>query len=284
MAGQPAGGGLVRVLTPDDPVARYAALDLALFGRVFPTKRAPESPFASLHVAAHSDVTWRVGMIHGSLRVEGKVERDDVLFTDAEIGTSGLDYLALGHWHSFRQGRAGATTWAYAGAPEPVAVDQDGAGQVALVDLDIVDRTKRVTVEARLVGRTRFRRVQVDAARVTTQDDLVRRLDELGDPDLVLDVRVVGVAVADLELHVDEIERQLAPRFLKVRVRDVAIVAAPDGPPPPADTIAGAFIRDLEGRIGTAEAAGNVDAAADAREALRLGRLLLDDAQRVTLA
>ena len=34
-----------------------------------------------------------------------------------------------GHWHSFSRARPVSTTWAYPGAPEPVAVDQDGAGQ-----------------------------------------------------------------------------------------------------------------------------------------------------------
>jgi DNA repair exonuclease SbcCD nuclease subunit len=212
------------------------------------------------------------------------VEQDDVLFTEEEIRASGLDYLALGHWHSFRQGTAGGTVWAYAGAPEPVAVDQDGAGRVLLVDLEVIDGRKLVTVRPQVVGRTRFRKLDLDAGEVRSQDELVRRLGDLADPDLVLDVRLVGLAPPDLEVHVDEIERQLAAAFLKVRVRDVATPAIPDGPIPPADTVAGAFIRDMEARIAAAEAAGAVEVALEAREGLRLGRQLLDDAQRITLA
>ena len=48
------------------------------------------------------------------------------------------------------------------------------------------------------------------------------------------------------------------------------------------DTIAGAFIRDLEGRIAELEAAGSPDEAAELRDSLRLGRLLLAGAE-VTL-
>jgi hypothetical protein len=44
---------------------------------------------------------------------------------------------------------------------------------------------------------------------------------------------------------------------------------------PSPDTIAGAFIRDVEARIGALEAAGREDEAAEARDTLRLGRLLL---------
>ena len=44
--------------------------------------------------------------------------------------------------------------------------------------------------------------------------------------------------------------------FLKVRVRDLSVPALTDGPLPSPDTIAGAFIRDLEARIAELEAAG----------------------------
>jgi hypothetical protein len=47
------------------------------------------------------------------------------------------------------------------------------------------------------------------------------------------------------------------------------------GPLPSPDTIVGAFIRDLEARIAELEGAGSAAEAAEARDALRLGRLLL---------
>ncbi len=70
-----------------------------------------------------------------------------------------------------------------------------------------------------------------------------------------------------------------------MRVRDVSLPALTEGALPPPDTIAGAFIRDLEARIAELEAAplGSTSAsapdpaaeAAELRDALRLGRLLL---------
>ena len=48
-----------------------------------------------------------------------------------------------------------------------------------------------------------------------------------------------------------------------------------EGMLPSPDTIAGAFIRDLESRITELEAAGSAVEAAEQRDALRLGRLLL---------
>jgi len=83
------------------------------------------------------------------------------------------------------------------------------------------------------------------------------------------------------------VETALAPDFLKARVRDVSTPALTEGALPPPDTIAGAFIRDLEARIAELEAAGGTSGpdgpsgetaqgeAAELRDALRLGRLLL---------
>jgi hypothetical protein len=94
-------------------------------------------------------------------------------------------------------------------------------------------------------------------------------------PDLVLDTRLVGVRRDDLDLDLDEIEIALAPSFLKVRVRDVSKPALTEGPLPSPDTIAGAFIRDLEAHVAELEAGGFTGEAAEQRDALRLGRLLL---------
>jgi len=275
MAGCRPGEDLVTVLTPERGSVRFEGLDLAVHGPVFATKRAPHSPLDGFRTDVAGDATWHVGLIHGSIAIPGKTDGDEVVITVDEIGASGLDYLALGHWHSTQQGRAGATTWAYAGAPEPVALDQDRAGNVLLVSLEPGPDGRRVTVEERPVGRTRFERTEVDAATIGSQPALVTALLQSASPDLVLDVRVVGVRPDDLDLVSEEVEAALAPSFMKVRVRDRSLAALPDGPIPSADTIAGAFIRDLEVRIAQQEAAGDVAEASELRDALRLGRLLL---------
>ncbi len=285
MAGLPRGSDLLTVLTPEQPELVLADLDLIVYGRVFATKRAPHSPLAGFDVRADDRAAWKVGMIHGSRTIPGRVESDDVIFTDAEVAGSGLDYLALGHWHSYASGRVGGTTWAYAGAPEPVAVDQDGAGSVCLVHLEGAGfGSGGVRVEQVRVGHTVFRAESVDAAGVESQAALAAQLRELADPDLVLAVTIDGVAPDTLEIDAEELERDLTRDFLHIRVRDRSATELADGPDLPDDTVAGKFVHDMESRIGAAEATGDAAAAEQARQILRLGRrLLLDDPDRVTL-
>lgn len=280
---QPGSAHLISVLTPARPDVVLQAADMVVFGRVFETKKAPRSPLDGFSAARETRARHSVGMVHGALVIPGVVESDDVAFTTDEIARSGLEYLALGHWHSFQQGRAGSTTWAYAGAPEPVAVDQDGAGQVLVVELGAAGSGTPPAIEAVPVGRTHFRAVEVDAGSVHTQADLVRELTALANADTILEVRIAGIAPETLELLPDEIEKELADRFLAVRVRDGSVPALPEGPLPPAETIAGAFIRDLQTRIQAAESAENAATAAELREVLHLGRVLLDDPTHVNL-
>jgi DNA repair exonuclease SbcCD nuclease subunit len=267
---------MITVLDPDHPWIHLGAIDAVVHGRVFATKRAPHSPLQDLPAeGAPTNVTWQVGLVHGSIAIPGRTDRDEVVITSEEIAASGLDYLALGHWHSTQTGKTGTVTYAYSGAPEAVALDQDRAGKVLLVELDDQAGNRTITVDERQVGRTRFEKAEIDAATVAAQPALIDLLAARADPDLVLDVRLIGVRRDDLDLDLDEIEKALASSFLKVRVRDASVPALTEGPLPSEETIVGAFIRDLEARIIELDAAGAVSEAAEQRDALRLGRLLL---------
>ncbi|MES2209971.1 MAG: DNA repair exonuclease [Chloroflexota bacterium] len=268
------GPDFVTVLTPEQTSVRFEPLDLTVHAQVFATKRAPHSPLAGLDVTADPS-TWHVGLIHGSISIPNQTEHDEVVITTEEIAASKLDYLALGHWHSSSRGKAGRTVHAYAGAPEPVALDQDRAGNVLLVTLDLHNGKRDVQVEERRVGRTVFEKVEIDAAGIASQPALIEQLAARANEDLVLDVRLIGIRPDALDVRQEEIEAALAGRFLKIRVRDRSVPPLSEGPLPPEDTILGAFVRDVEAAIAELEAARDADGAAEARDVLRLGRLLL---------
>ena len=263
------------MLDPDHPEVLLKSLDCIVHGRCFATKRAPASPLKGVDVSTDDRAAWHIGLLHASIAIEGRTDRDDVVITTDEIAASHLDYLALGHWHSTMQGKAGTTPYAYAGAPEPIALDQDRAGNVLLIHLDATDGRKQVKIEERKVGRTEFERIQLDAATVGSQPGLVAKLAERANPDLVLDVELMGVRPDELDVHVEEVEAELADRFLKVRVRDRSVAPLPEGPVASPDTVLGAFIRDLEARVAEVEAAEDDETARELRDSLRLGRLLL---------
>jgi DNA repair exonuclease SbcCD nuclease subunit len=281
------GSDLVTILDPDHTDVHLAALDTVVSGRCFATKRAPESPLAGFDAALDKRAKWHVGLLHAALAIPEKTDGDDVVITLEEIASSHLDYLALGHWHSTVQGRAGTTTYAYSGAPEAVAMDQDRAGNVLLIELDEKGGKRSIKVQERKVGRTTFEKLEVDAAAIGSQPAFVAALATKADPDLVLDVQLIGVRPDLLDLETDEVENELSERFLKLRIRDRSIAPLPETTSAMPDTVLGAFIRDMEAQIAEAEAADVGDGAeadgeaeitdrgSELRDALRLGRLLL---------
>ena len=297
----------VVVLTPYLPEIVFPPLDAIVYGRVFDTKRSPRSPLAGLDAKSDTRATWKIGMVHGSLAIPGRTDTDHVVVTEEEIAKTGLDYLALGHWHSAIEGRAGNVSYAYSGAPEPVAVDQDGAGQVLIITLDDQSGRHVVKIEPKRVGQTRAEKLDLDVSAIHSQPELIDVLGRHADSNLVFDVRLTGLFPDELDLDLDEVERALAASFLRFRLRNQSIPASPEGTPPPPDTVLGAFTRHIEDQIAELEKASGApsgapsgassDAAvpgsaaadldsneelADLREVLRLGRHLLEGRQ-VTL-
>ena len=243
-----ANAGVVEVLTPEAPDAAIPALNVRL------TSRFPASDL--------SDDGWRIAIVHRPTR-----PRED------EIAASGVDYLAIGGPHVAETGRAAGVSWGVSGPPELVDVGQAGTGEVLLVTLD--EAAARPAIERLKVGRTRVERMAIDLAGLTSQAELVKELTARADKDLVLDVQLAGDWPDELDIDPEGVEADLADRFLHLRVRNLGRPTLSVGTMPASETIAGAFLRDLEGQIAETEAAGDAMAGRERREALRIGRRLL---------
>jgi DNA repair exonuclease SbcCD nuclease subunit len=99
-----------------------------IFAASLAEKRGRENPLTRIPAdengAGGTARTVRVGLGHGSLAVPGKFQEDDFPIKISFAAERGLDYLALGHWHSFYQ--ADERT-CYPGAPLPMKFDEQGA-------------------------------------------------------------------------------------------------------------------------------------------------------------
>ncbi len=108
--------------------------DAAIHGRANDTKQGGVRPLSELE--PDPDAAFNVAVLHASIEIEGKSSPEDYLLSIEELASSGMDYIALGHWHSKSEFTSGATNAWYSGAPEPTKYDEgDGAGQVLVVEL-----------------------------------------------------------------------------------------------------------------------------------------------------
>jgi len=265
------GEDMLTVLAPGKPWVHLDSLDAVVVGPADPS-RPSSGPFAAPGAHELPAVTWRIGLVHAAVGGgEGQV-------TPAALEASGLDFVALGHDHRAATGTEGTTAWAVPGSPEQVEVDRERPGTVNLVTLDASSGVKVVSVETRQVGTSWHRDLEVEAASVASQSKLVERLRADGDPDIVLDVTLAGERSDELGIDGAAISDALRGAYLRVRVHDGSRPPLTGGVLPPSETIAGAFIRNVESRIVELEDAGTAvaaDEAAELREVLRLGRQLL---------
>jgi DNA repair exonuclease SbcCD nuclease subunit len=171
----------------------------------------------------------KVGLAHGSvpaLLPETAGDTNPIALERAQ--SAGLDYLALGDWHSVLQ--VGARSW-YSGTPEPDDFTRSGIGEVLLVTLPGPGST--VAVERRRVGRYEWRAQRVDLGQTpdaaAIEDQLQALLLTFGAPgETVLRLAVEGAldlaGRAVLEAALERLGERL--RHLEAETGELATAAS----------------------------------------------------------
>lgn len=186
-----------------------------------------EDPTEALGGLGPASGAIRIGVAHGSLRIEGKYKADDFPIALNAAARAGLDYLALGHWHSYY---AHDVRTVYSGTPEPTKFGEVGGGSVALVEIDApgaVPRIERVPVAT-------LKWDQWDE--VFTADpeaclaDWRQRIESLAEPArLLLRLAPRGSAPAEFRPRVEEFAQWARSRLFYVDLRLDALTPALGG-------------------------------------------------------
>ncbi len=258
----------VIVFTPQHDSQTYQDLDLTVYGKAFDGKLTGTSPLQGMSL--HTGSKLHVGLAHCSLRIEGVIDKETMLVDRNEIAASGLDYLAMGHWHSFRDCSQGSTAAFYCGSPEPIYMDQKGAGGIVIAT---VHEKGKVDVQQVRVGSKSFDEMSINVELVRSVDDIAQMILTKADSNLILKVTLEGTPAADCLLDPHELEEELGDRFFCLRVLDrtserLEDVSVEDFSP---DTVAGRFVRALEAKMAHC----TPDEQAVYTETLRLGLTLL---------
>jgi DNA repair protein SbcD/Mre11 len=163
---------------------------------------------------ADPEASVNIGVAHASLD-RGDVE-DDALFSDAEIEATGMDYVALGHWHTWQDVSAGDVTALLPGSTEVPGFGDWQTGSVALVTLG----EGATRVERLEVGSLRARALAIDAGDLSGTEDLLAHIEQQADPDLLLEVRLTGLAAPGVIIDVETAIERLEDAFFALRVID----------------------------------------------------------------
>ncbi len=239
------------------------ALRTTVWGRAL-SQSQPGDVLAGLHRDGPSQ--WQLALVHGSLRMPGVVEEDEAMVDTASLGACGMDYVALGHWHSLADYSRWGTPAYYSGAPEPMSVSDRDAGYVILVELTL---NAGAEIRPVRVSRRRAEVLQVNMDEIADGLELRRRIEERADENLMLDVVLRGVTRHDLLLDPVELRDDLAPFFFHLRIKDSSSLSVEDlgALHFPENTLSGRFVELARKRI--AESSGEESGLL--QEALKVG-------------
>lgn len=206
---------------PEPPTVHLPHLDLAVHGVAHQCDRGGQQPLR--HLAPSTEASLNVGVAHGSIE-RGDIAGDSSMFAPADIAATGMDYLALGHWHSWHDHSTEKVRAINPGSPEVLGFGQRERGAVAEVTLgEGPSRVERVEV-----GELEAVAIDVDVGALEGDADLIAQLGKHVAAHRLLDVRLKGLWHPGVVPDLQHIEEELRQGCFAVRLSDESHAAVED--------------------------------------------------------
>ncbi len=167
-----------------------------------------------------------VGLVHGSLMIEEhwSARREHIPLSLEMVARSGLDYLALGHYHNFSRHDLGDTVAVYPGTLEGRRWNEEGGRFLVVAEFD---RSGRVTIEKIPHNCRTVSRVTLDLDRegIESADDVIRAVLTYGDRDRSGILRVTLSGCREFPLSPGEVMEAASDHFFHLEVEDNTTLA-----------------------------------------------------------
>jgi len=243
----------------------YPGLDLTVYGKPNLSNRSYISPLKGLKPS--TSTKFHIAMAHGSFYIPEKIAEDDHVFRLEEVEASGMDYLALGHWHRVYTCVEKPPAW-YPGPPEWIP-DQRERGAVLLVSLSDAGDVK---VEPKMLGLRDYDEVEIDMSETQDLAKLKARISEGADQNLVRKATLKGLRDAELIVNPEELEAELGEIFFHLSIVDESHPKLEEVTEDEERLIRDRFIKLMKGQIEGLEG----EEREVAENALQYGMALLD--------
>jgi DNA repair exonuclease SbcCD nuclease subunit len=213
----------VRVLREDTPVEIPGGV---LYPCPVLEKHSGRNPTA--WIPKDRTVEIRVGLAHGTVEGVCQDELDYPIPRDA-AQRAGLDYLALGHWHSYAlyPGADGALNMAYSGTHETTKCGERDSGKALIVEIANAGAPPSITPVR--TGNLEWVSVEEE---LREHGDLTRvreHIETLSNAsNTLIEIALYGILTADNHAELEHIEHILKSRFLWGRVDAVRLQPSPE--------------------------------------------------------
>ncbi|PIU22877.1 MAG: hypothetical protein COT13_06100 [Chloroflexi bacterium CG08_land_8_20_14_0_20_45_12] len=161
------------------------------------------------------DESISIGIAHGNLQIEGYIEDPNFPIDSQRAERSGLDYLALGEWHSlFRlEGKDKVVRTVYPGTPEATKFGEDKSGKAVIVEVE--RRGSTPILQEIDIGTLKWEEWTIDVSTISDIKHIEAELVRIKEPGhRVINLHLKGVIDQETASYLDSFESRYSEKFL----------------------------------------------------------------------
>mgnify|MGYP001591433559 CR=1 FL=1 len=239
---------------PEETQKEFPDFDLTIFGKPNLSNKSSDSPLAFIKDKARgSKSKYKIAMAHGSVQIEGKAASDDLPIAFQDIADSGMEYIALGHWHGAQDFSSGNVKAWYAGSPEITYQEgKGGLGQGYALKVEIGQN--ETFVSPMKITEKEIKEINFDLQMFDNKEALYQEIEKLVNPNLILSVSLSGFANAENLLSFQKIEEDFQNKFFYIKVKNNLSLRLEDVDSRnyPEELVLGQFVRVMQEKINKA--------------------------------
>ena len=163
--------------------------------------------------AKHENIS--IGIAHGNLQIEGFVEDPNFPINPKRVEKSGLDYLALGEWHSLFKhlDKDKATRTVYPGTPETTKFGESDSGKAVIVEIG--NHGSKPIIQEINVGTIEWEERRNEISTIDDIKNIERELTKIKDPEHgVINLHFKGVIDQEVADYLSLFQTEYSKRFL----------------------------------------------------------------------
>ena len=251
----------------------FKDLDLTVYGLGVSDGWRPKDCLKNF--TASPKTKYHVGLLHGSIEGfrEGENDENNLLSAD-DIKNSKMNYVALGHNHSFTNCFQDGTKAFYCGSPSMLELHRNH-GHVILAT---IDPSGEVDVRPKRVSHSYHKTENFPVEGLKDVGHLRELLEAKAHPQVFYEIRLIGKSRLDFPLNrrlLSNLQKEFGPRFLRLSITDDTSPQLDESSVGmlPENTVLGQFINLMRDEIAKSDA----EDVSMNEKALKLGFTLLTE-------
>jgi DNA repair exonuclease SbcCD nuclease subunit len=193
---------------------------------------------------ARKNNNFKVGLIHGSttsIKEDDDPEYSYRPITKTQINNSGLDYIALGHFHDLLEVKAKVKCF-YCGSPEGLSFKNKPNSGVLIVKFS----NGKITVSHHKTSIREFHNIEIDCTKLENDSEIRKTLQKNKGDNKILRLILKGSPSLDFQLDKETLEKEFSSNYFFLKIEDK--IHIPDNLQED-ETIRGQFIKLIKQEI-----------------------------------